>query len=544
MNRRQFLVTSAGLASAGALHSCGLPVTPQLAFSGSILGASHEIGHLLRGGSVPAPSLERKIPVVIVGAGVAGLSAGWKLSKAGFHDFEILELESEVGGNSRCGENAVSAYPWGAHYVPLPTPESRAVRELFEEIGVIEGYSSSGQPIYQEKYLCFSPQERLYIHGRWQDGLLPMVGITQKDLDQYDRFREMTLRYKARRGRDGRRAFAIPMELSSRDQDLLALDQLSFSDFLARNGFDSVPLNWYLNYACRDDYGCLYSNVSAWAGLHYFASRDNGGGEGEDSTVLTWPEGNGWIIKQLRSKIQSRITLNALAFRIETCPERLLIDVYRPKENRTIRLNTQDVVLACPRYLAKHLLAGSSLPPEPFIGEFQYAPWMVANLTLKEFPIVRNGVPIAWDNVIYGSNSLGYVVATHQTLRTHLRETVFTYYYPLTGSSAVQERNRLLETDWKTWAESILHDLARPHPEIADLVAHLDIFRWGHAMVRPRPGFIWGEARRKAAEPTGNVFFAHSDLSGFSLFEEAQYRGILAAERILTKHHISFSSSL
>jgi hypothetical protein len=543
MNRRQFLLTSAGLVSAEALHSCASRVKSDLPFSGSILGASHQIGHLLRGGRIPAPTLERTIPVLIVGAGVAGLSAGWKLSKAGFQDFEILELESEVGGNSRCGENAVSAYPWGAHYVPLPARESRAVRELFEELGVIEGYSSSGQPIYEEKYLCFSPQERLYIHGRWQDGLLPTVGVTQRDLDQYDRFKEMVLRYKARRGRDGRKAFAIPMELSSRDQDLLALDQLSFYDFLVRNGFDSVPLNWYLNYACRDDYGCVYTDVSAWAGLHYFASRDNGP-EGEDSTVLTWPEGNGWIIKKLRDKLQARITANALAFRIEASSERLFVDVYCPEENRTTRMIAEEVVLACPRYLARLLFAGNRLPPEPFIDDFQYAPWMVANLTLKEFPIVRSGASIAWDNVIYGSDSLGYVVATHQTLRTHLRQTVFTYYHPLTGSSPVTERNRLLETDWKTWAGFILKDLAKPHPEIMGLVAQLDIFRWGHAMVRPRPGFIWGEARRKAAEPRGNVLFAHSDLSGFSLFEEAQYRGVLAAEHILAKHRISFSSSL
>ena len=169
---------------------------------------------------------------------------------------------------------------------------------------------------------------------------------------------------------------------------------------------------------------------------------------------------------------------------------------------------------------------------------------MVANLTMKDFPIARSGAPIAWDNVIYASDSLGYVVATHQTLRTHLRETVFTYYYPLTGSSPVQERNRLLQTDWKAWAQLILKDLAKPHPEILSLVAHLDIFRWGHAMIRPRPGFIWGEARRKAAEPSGNVLFAHSDLSGFSLFEEAQYRGVLAAERVLSKYRIPFSSSL
>jgi glycine/D-amino acid oxidase-like deaminating enzyme len=62
--------------------------------------------------------------VVIVGAGIAGLAAGWKLARSGFADFLLVELESEAGGNSRAGRNAVSAYPWGAHYLPLPNREA------------------------------------------------------------------------------------------------------------------------------------------------------------------------------------------------------------------------------------------------------------------------------------------------------------------------------------------------------------------------------------------------------------------------------------
>jgi hypothetical protein len=63
-------------------------------------------------------------------------------------------------------------------------------------------------------------------------------------------------------------------------------------------------------------------------------------------------------------------------------------------------------------------------------------------------------------------------------------------------------------------------------------------------MVQPRVGFVWGKARWQARQPQGNIYFAHSDLSGFSIFEEAQYRGVLAAERILAKHQVPFSSSL
>ena len=49
-------------------------------------------------------------------------------------------------------------------------------------------------------------------------------------------------------------------------------------------------------------------------------------------------------------------------------------------------------------------------------------------------------------------------------------------------------------------------------------------------MVRPAPGFVWGVAPAARAAATPPVFLAHSDLSGLSLFEEAHYRGVDAAE--------------
>ena len=204
------------------------------------------------------------------------------------------------------------------------------------------------------------------------------------------------------------------------------------------------------------------------------------------------------------------------------------VDVYDVHEKRSTTINADYIILACPAYLAKYLIENA-----PAVGSFEYAPWLVANLTLEAFPRERSGAPIAWDNVIYESDSLGYVVATHQSLRTFQPETVFTFYQPLTGSSAAAERSRLLSTDWQTWVDFIMADLSKPHPEIRGLVRNVDIMRWGHAMVRPKPGFIWGEARQRLARPFGRIHFAHSDLSGFSLFEEAQFRGVVAADRIL-----------
>jgi len=79
----------------------------------------------------------------------------------------------------------------------------------------------------------------------------------------------------------------------------------------------------------------------------------------------------------------------------------------------------------------------------------------------------------------------------------------------------------------------ILADLGRAHDGLEALVERIDVWRWGHAMIRPAPGFIWGDARRKSAEPHGRVHFAHSDLSGLALFEEAFDQGLRAADEVL-----------
>jgi hypothetical protein len=121
---------------------------------------------------------------------------------------------------------------------------------------------------------------------------------------------------------------------------------------------------------------------------------------------------------------------------------------------------------------------------------------------------------------------------------------VLTYYYALADGSPVEQRKRLLATPWLDWVESILRDLSKPHPDIHELVSHIDIIRWGHAMVRPRVGFIWSDARQRVLDRQSHIHFAHSDLSGYSIFEEAQYRGVLAAERVLGRLGVGFSSSL
>src|SRR5690606_12696321 len=139
---------------------------------------------------------------------------------------------------------------------------------------------------------------------------------------------------------------------------------------------------------------------------------------------------------------------------------------------------------------------------------------------------------MAWDNVLYDSPGLGYVVATHQRGRDH-GPTVITYYYPLCDDDPRAARQRLYAAGRDEWADVALADLERAHPDIRKLAARIDVVRWGYAMMRPKPGTFSSGALAAAAKPVRGVHFAHTDLSGVSLFEEAFYHGVRAADEAL-----------
>ncbi len=93
---------------------------------------------------------------------------------------------------------------------------------------------------------------------------------------------------------DGRPAFAIPVERSSKSfSNLLELDDISFFQFLRGNQYRTPQFLWVvvllfcllylfylifrlMDYYTRDEFGCNINDTSGWAGVHYFAARDNG----------------------------------------------------------------------------------------------------------------------------------------------------------------------------------------------------------------------------------------------------------------------------
>jgi hypothetical protein len=530
LTRREFIGGALAAAAFGACRAAGEREIP-----GEMLGPNHALGHKLRAGGFAPPSSTERVPVVIVGGGAAGLSAGWKLLRSGEGGFVVLDLETRAGGNAAWGENEVSRYPWGAHYLPVPGPHARATRELLRELKVITG-ERHGKPVYDESVLCHAPEERLYHHGRWQEGLYPRLGAAAADLSERDRFHAEIAALRARIGRDGRPAFSIPMEGSSRDPDLLALDRISMADWLDQKGYRSPGLRWYVDYACRDDYGGSPSEVSAWAGLHYYAAR----GEGEDDQFLVWPEGLGFLARKLTEALGPRVRGGALAFDVAPDKDGVRVDYHDAATGTTRRILAKRAIVCAPRYTARRIVKPLREDKSP--SSFAYAPWFIANLTVEDPPAGLGAAP-AWDNMIYGGKGLGYVDATHQSFSMDRRRAVWTYYLPLTGDPDAQ-RAAAYARSLAEWRELCLSDLERALPGVRKRVKRLDGWVWGHGMILPKPGFIWGSERAAAARPIGPIHFAHSDLSGLSIFEEAQDRGVRAAEAVMAALGKPYRSSL
>lgn len=528
MHRRRFIQASLLLAGpARWLSSC----KGKKPIGGKIVGASAGIGHLVRDRRFGAPSEVIKKQTMIVGGGVSGLSAARQLHSSG-RDFLLLDLEKNMGGNAAYGSNSISPFPWGAHYVPLPNNTLTEYLDFLRSCGVIVGEDEKGEPIYREEYLCFTPEDRLYINGRWQEGLIPHFGVPQEEQRQIQNFLSLMEGFRHAKGSDDRDAFALPVDASSKDEEFTKLDRITMKEWLASKGLTSPSLHWYVNYCTRDDFGTPLDKVSAWAGIHYFASRKGRAANAERHDLLTWPQGNGWLTEQLQEGWKEKMQNDCLAVSVRYVDDKVLVDYLDIKKDKLVRVEADHCILAIPQFVAARLLGDAERIERA--KSLHYVPWMVANLSVDKLQ-ERSGAPPSWDNVLYKGKGLGYVDATHQLLQQHTGARNLTYYLPLTEGSIAEERKAAQQRTHEEWVQMILDDLLPVHPNLSSSLREVNVMIWGHSMPQPLPGMIHGGLRPQLSASINNhIHFAHTDLAGVSIFEEGFYQGLNAAKKILS----------
>ncbi len=528
-------------ASSALLASCDwASLSKHKEITGGYVGVDYARGHTLRDGGYPHEiEEESRTTVAIVGGGVAGLAVARQLRKAGITDYKIFELEDSVGGNSRGMRMEGISCPMGAHYLPTPDERNHELNALLQELQLlrIEGEKR----LFDEHTLCHSPQERLLVRQQgkpqWQEGLLPPVKLNDEQITSAS--------YSDLVGvlvNNG--VFAIPTVSVPWSEKAQALDQITFAQWLDSQGLKGDELRWYLDYCCRDDYGASMHEVSAWAGLHYFASRHGFTAPGSKATheassegVLTWRDGNGYLTNRLAAPHAARIHTGTLVTRVVPSSAGVRLQMWDTKDKCAEIVHAEHVVICTPLFITKRLLAEyASEALQSCAQSIHYSPWCVANVyvpsALGEWP----GAPRSWDNVLRDASpfNLGYVDAMHQSTRATQASagpTVLTCYYAY-GTDPAQ-RKALLERSWKEQSELVLKDLELAHPDIRSKAKRIDIVRYGHAMAVPTPGLRSSAALEALRKPqAGRVHFAHSDLSAYSVFEEAFYWGTTVGKQI------------
>ncbi|MET0508301.1 MAG: FAD-dependent oxidoreductase [Burkholderiaceae bacterium] len=484
----------------------------------------------------PAAPTPEPVAVLVVGAGIAGLAAARALRRAGIDDYLVLDLGDRPGGNSRWTRVAGLPCATGAHYLPLPGPSAVEVIDLLTDLGVRDGGGN-----YDERMLIQAPHERLLIHGVWQDGLLPLVAQPRSTIDQYRRFAERLAALQQTT------LFTIPVARAGRPDPVL--QALTFARWLDDEGFDAPGLRWYLDYCCRDDYGAGIATVSAWAGLHYFASRHGfalpeavaTGARGADTgpngreAMLTWPQGNGWLADRMAAPHAGRIAARHLVTTIERSGSgrdgRWQVDAIdfsdrsRPRSRRWL---ADVVVCAAPVHVAATIVrapGAESAWLTDAARRLRSAAWLVANVVV-DARWRPSGGELAWDNVIHGSDALGYVNARQQRVDRRDGPALLTWYQALGDDPGAPAW--LATRSFDALAGRCIADLSRAHPEIGARVREVAIHRHGHAMAIPTPAAHGSAGLERLREATGDLLFAHSDLSHYSIFEEAMERGMRA----------------
>jgi monoamine oxidase len=544
ITRRLFLngglkaTLAAGLASRYSLLNLLAGAPPARSFDGELLEESYDIAHRLRDGTLQIPSLTPEGPLhdaIVVGVGVSGLMAAWELERGGLADVLLFEKEDFTGGNASKGHANGTDYTratWS-----LVRPRDEYMNRLVADLGIIDGFTADGKPKFKPIYVGPGPEYNNLIDGNWYRGgasdghdveeVYRRMPLPAKVREDEIAFRREMLEWEKKRGKDGKPAFAMPVEDGSRDPDILALDHVTMEEYARRKGWGQRTLDNIHEYSAGTIGGGI-GEVSAYG----FLSFNSLGQGGED---ITLPGGNTWLAERLLDKVgRERVHTERMAVRVENHGDEVRLTFVDPKTGRFEMRRARSVVLACQKHITGRIVPEMNTPDREGYKQFQYGALLMGEVHVQHTPVLKGGVPLAWYQGTDGRFIGGFLVNDYNSERWRKgdprRPNVLSLWTPLAGKAT---RVDLLEKPWSHWADKMADDLEFMIPGLTADITRLDICVWGHHMVIPYPGFLTGDMRRTLCRPLGRITFAHSDRHGMPSFELAARAGSDAAREAI-----------
>lgn len=490
-------------------------------------GDNNSVCHAVRDGKtweIPAAS-GALYDCVIIGGGVSGLCAAYRLQKLGAKSVLVLEKEDPVGGYARLDGPPES--PWGQAAAYTVYPYNDNLIEIYTDLGIITGMDADGYPILDESYVLNEPVNTSFIGGKWYPASWDMgidgLPYDAEMKDSLKKFRDKMLEWYDYVGADGLTAFDTPSDASTTDKIVRDLDNISFSAYIAQEKWSPKVAEFYGPY-CRSAFGTDPDKLSAWAALNFFTS--------EFGPTMSQPGGNAHMALKFAAKVGAA-NIQTKCFVLQIKNEGGEVHISYVKDDVVTTLRAKSAIYAGPRYLARYVIPELVAANRNEAKDFVYTPYIVANVHVKKTP-----EGLGYDNWIQDEDTLftDMVVADWAGLDDPAkapldRPNTLSCYCPLVGDG---KRAELLATKFEVYEKQVLDDLEKVFPGIRDQVTGVDIYRWGHGMLAAGVGFIFGPARTGAQVPQGNIFFANHDVDGLPAFENAVASAYRSSREVAT----------
>jgi oxygen-dependent protoporphyrinogen oxidase len=489
-NRRDFIkFVVAGAVAAGCPIDLSL-VAAQSADAGKKNGANVEgednrICHQVRDNGASyfkRPPASARHDVVIVGGGVSGLTAAYRLQH---RDFLLLEKEPHWGGNAYAMQYEGSTYATGSAFLVNDEYAYHFAKELGLELLPIDSPDAS---ILRGELVL----------DTWGDGLdkLPYPPAVR---DSFKKFKKEML--------------AIDAEKRSKE-----LFNKPFSDFL--KGYPAELKQWWDNFG-PSNWGAASEETAAALGI--FTLQDMVGESRKDDRY-TWPGGLGAITKKLADILQPKYKdrVQAGATIVAVVPEKEGVQVTYMLGGELKTVTAKAVIMATPKFITRRIVEGLPDKQSEAMHQIRYIPYPVVNLIFDK-PVFNQG----YDTWCPGNTFTDFIVADwviRKQAGYQQKFNIISCYTPM----AEENRGYLLnEIGARKIAANVLADFQKLMPALNVDPVEVHIYRRGHPLYMSTPG-LYTQVQPLVRQPMDRVFFANTDSEGP---ESTTNEGILAAQR-------------
>ena len=464
--------------------------------------SDHNIGHLIVNGHTWPTSLDTThIKTLIVGGGIAGLSAAYNLTDS---NYLVCELADNFGGTSSSLAYNGETFCQGAHYdVGYPNHYGQEVIKMFSQLNII-GYDSTRRlwDFLDRQYFISKDQESLsFKNGNLVSDILePSV--------ETDRFYDIIGDYENK----------MPLPTRLVGDEFRYLDTLTFEKFLlSQHPFTDNFLKC-VSYQLRDDYGAGAAEISALAGIHYYKCRPY---YSVHLDYFSPPEGNAYFVDRIKNELpKNNLVSSRLISKIKPKNGKWIIQSLDIKNEQQVIISADNIIYTGKKHAIKYVC------PEVVSAKLKthYAPWVVINF------IIDGAVPGEgyWQNEFpLETNFLGFVDSRSQ-YGSHDRTILTAYFcYPENARKSLisfkENQSDYIDT-------ALTHINNYFGKDMSPQVEKAFVKVMGHAMPIAKPGYLFNDLNEH--RPFDNFVYAGVDNGRLPVLFEAVDSGIQAAELI------------